>query len=103
VRVSACDELVGQAVNIAHGEEVSIGEVAELLLEIMHAGSLQPERDEPRPGDVERHFADIRKAREMLGFAATIPIREGLERYVAWIERTSARPAPDAAAVVRNW
>jgi UDP-glucuronate 4-epimerase len=37
-----------------------------------------------QPGDVPITFADVTKAREMLGYEPKVPIREGLKRYVAW-------------------
>ena len=37
-----------------------------------------------QPGDVPITFADVTKAREMLGYAPKVPVREGLKRYVAW-------------------
>lgn len=102
VRAAAADELLGGAVNIAHGKGVSIAEIADLLLELMDRADLRPERDEPRPGDVDHHYADVTKAREVLGFEARTPIREGLERYVRWVEETSGDAEGDVA-VVRNW
>ena len=38
----------------------------------------------PRPGDVDRHFADISKANRLLGFAPTTSIETGLARTVEW-------------------
>lgn len=40
-----------------------------------------------QPGDVPITFADVGKAREMLGYEPKVPIREGLKRYVAWYRR----------------
>src|SRR5690606_18229214 len=37
-----------------------------------------------QPGDVPITFADVTKAGEMLGYAPSVPIQEGLRRYVAW-------------------
>jgi UDP-glucose 4-epimerase len=102
VQASASDELVGGAVNIAHGEGVSIAEIADLLLDVLERPDLRPERDEPRPGDVERHCADVAKAREVLGFEAHTSISEGLERYVRWFAETSGS-AHEELAAVRNW
>ncbi len=78
------DAAVGDVVNIARGEEVSINEIARLVLEAVGAkGTI--EHAEPRPGDVRRHVADTRKARELLGFEARTGIREGIGRYVGWL------------------
>jgi UDP-glucose 4-epimerase len=97
---AAADELVGQAVNIAYGQGVSIAKICDLLLEKMDAGDLRPIFADERPGDVSHHYADTTKARTVLGFEASIPVEEGLERYVRWaLEQVES---PDAERV-RNW
>src|SRR6266511_1372071 len=88
---------------IAHGRGVSIREICALLLEILDAQELQPQFDEPRPGDVDHHYADVTKARTVLGFEARISIRKGLERFTDWLT-TGVRPERlRAEAPVRNW
>jgi UDP-glucuronate 4-epimerase len=37
-----------------------------------------------QPGDVPITYADVSKARAMLGYEPKVPIRDGLRRYVAW-------------------
>lgn len=37
-----------------------------------------------QPGDVEITYADISKAREMLGYAPNVDFEEGLGRFIAW-------------------
>jgi UDP-glucuronate 4-epimerase len=37
-----------------------------------------------QPGDVKQTYADIRKAREMLGYNPRTKVREGLARFVQW-------------------
>lgn len=39
----------------------------------------------PAPGDVPITYADITKAKEMLGYNPSVPIEEGIKRYVAWL------------------
>jgi UDP-glucose 4-epimerase len=102
VAVTECDALVGEAVNVAHGEEVTIKEIYELLREIMDS-DVEAEIGDARPGDVARHWADTTKARELAGYEAKIPIREGLERYVAWAASEEGLDRPAEADVVRNW
>jgi UDP-glucose 4-epimerase len=102
VAATVSDVLVGDTVNIAHGVEVSITQIAQLLLELLEAADLRPEHVEPRPGDVARHLASAEKARRVLGFEASTPIEEGLRRYVAWLRKHSDG-VERAAADVRNW
>lgn len=101
VAAAASDELVGEAVNIAYGHGVTVREICELLLEIL-GSDLEPEVVEARPGDVERHYADTTKAREVLGFEPRVGMREGLERYGEWF-KANGRPEVAAAETVRNW
>lgn len=45
---------------------------------------------EVMPGDVPITYADVTKARELLGFSPKVRIEEGVERYVKWyLERRS--------------
>ena len=102
VKATASDVLVGDTINIARGVEVSVTQVARLLLDLLDADDLQPEHLEPRPGDVARHLASAEKARRVLGFEATTAIEEGLHQYVTWL-REHGDGAEGAPADVRNW
>ena len=46
-----------------------------------------PER---KVNPVPRRLADTKKAKEMLGFSAEVPLEEGLSRLVSWWERQRA-------------
>ncbi|RKY84776.1 epimerase, partial [candidate division KSB1 bacterium] len=45
------DELIGDAVNIAYGKEVSINEIAELVIKTTGKDSIRPVYEKERPGD----------------------------------------------------
>lgn len=81
---SACDDMVGQPVNIARGEEVSIRELANIISGKLGRAALTPVYENRRPGDVMRHCADISKARRMLGFHPEVNIAEGINAYIEW-------------------
>lgn len=38
-----------------------------------------------QPGDVPRTFADVSKAKELLGYQPQVPLEEGIRRYVDWV------------------
>jgi UDP-glucuronate 4-epimerase len=38
-----------------------------------------------QPGDVPRTFADVGKARRLLGYEPRTPIKEGIRKYVEWV------------------
>lgn len=88
----------GDVYNIASGQEHSIRELAETINELAgnRAGvELQPRRAWDTSG---KRFGSVEKARDQLGFVASVGFREGLERTIAWtraslprIERCIAR------------
>ena len=100
---AACDALVGDAVNVAYGHEVSIRRIAELLARIV-GSDLEPVHESSRPGDVMRHFADTEKARRLFGYEPTVDLETGLLRTANWLrnERLAGR-ADAAVAGVPNW
>lgn len=101
---AAEDALVGETVNIARGQEISIRQLAEKVSAIFGHGGRPPVFEAPRPGDVDRHLADTTKATRLIGWRPTVSIDEGLRRYVDWVvgqgidvHRWLAEDAP------RNW
>jgi UDP-glucose 4-epimerase len=85
--------LNGRSVNIARGVEVSINEIARLVLEVCGRPDIRPEFAPERPADVRRHYADITRARRELGFEPTVDIEAGIRRYVAWFRSTYPDPS----------
>jgi UDP-glucose 4-epimerase len=70
--------------NVASGTETSLNELAAELLRVM-GSNLAPEYGpERKVNPVSRRLADIAKAEDMLGFKATVDLKEGLQRLVAW-------------------
>jgi UDP-glucose 4-epimerase len=104
VAAGACDRLVGDVVNVAYGCEVSIQRIAELLAQATGSEAPPPVFANPRPGDVHRHAADVRKAKRVLGFQPTIDITTGIARTVEWFQTNhiADRVAADAAGTP-NW
>jgi UDP-glucuronate 4-epimerase len=43
-----------------------------------------------QPGDVPRTFADVGKAKRLLGYAPHTPIQEGIPKFVEWYQSISA-------------
>lgn len=48
----------------------------------------------PAPGDVPVTYADVSKAKRLLGYEPGVPIEEGVERYVRWFIEREKRTAP---------
>jgi GDP-L-fucose synthase len=70
-------------VNLGSGQEISIRELAELVAELTaFDGTI--EWDHAQPNGQPRRRLDVSRARESFGFQASTPLREGLERTIAW-------------------
>lgn len=99
----ACDEGVGDVVNLGSGRETSVRRIAELLASSTGAETA-PLTAAPRPGDVDRHCADIGKARRLFGFAPKTDLETGLARTLAWFQSNEiASRVPAGAAGLPNW
>jgi NAD dependent epimerase/dehydratase len=91
VAVAECDGALGQVVNVGSSYEISVGDVARMIAEIMgrnvelasDAGRLRPANSE-----VERLWADNTRARELSGWAPEYGgvegLRRGLRETVDW-------------------
>jgi len=70
-------------VNLGAGKEISIRELAELVADVTgFTGRI--EWDTTKPNGQPRRSVDASRARDLFGFDARTPLREGLERTVAW-------------------
>jgi GDP-L-fucose synthase len=81
-------------VNLGTGEEISIRELAALIGETT---GFEGEFvwDPEQPGGQPRRRLDVDRAAERFDFRARTPLRDGLERTVAWF--IAHRPSPLAA------
>ena len=86
------------------GVETSVKELARIVFEEAGLPHIQPNFQPKRPGDVQRHLADVRLARELLGFNTKIDVREGIKRVLDHV-RAQSRSAADLLAETNpfNW
>jgi UDP-glucose 4-epimerase len=95
---------VGQTINLGNGREITINNLAQTVTGVLRRLDCPVRHDNPRPGDVLRLYADITKARSLLGFQPTISLHEGLGRLKAWYEGLGQSPGDLLAQeVVHNW
>lgn len=85
------DAAVGEVVNVGSNFEISIGDTARLIAEVMHVEvsvELDAGRLRPQSSEVERLWADNTKARRLLSwepqYGGREGLRRGLEKTVAW-------------------
>jgi len=85
----ACDapDASGEVINVATGGRISLNKLFYVMRDIVGA-SVEPVYVESRQGDVRDSQADIRKAKEILGYEPTVPFEEGLSQTIAWYRST---------------
>jgi UDP-glucuronate decarboxylase len=97
LRMMDQDDFIGP-VNLGNPGEFTIRELAEMVLEI--TGSTSPLTYGPLPkDDPTRRQPDITLAKEKLGWSPRVPLREGLEKTIAYFKDFLARN-PEAARLV---
>ena len=69
--------------NLGESRTVELNELISLLEKELDTHAII-DRQPPQPGDVPQTFADISKARALLGYDPKTQIEEGLHRFVEW-------------------
>jgi dTDP-L-rhamnose 4-epimerase len=91
------EEATGNAINIGSGRSVTVNEVACELASVLDV-ELEPEvTGKFRVGDIRHCFADIARAREVLGFEPEVSLEDGMRELAAWLETQTADDRVDAA------
>lgn len=73
----------GDVFQVGTGVETSLRELADILFEV-GGGSVPIQREPASLGDVARNVSSIGHAREVLGWAPIVPLRDGLAQTVDW-------------------
>jgi GDP-L-fucose synthase len=81
-----------EPVNVGTGVEISIRETAELVAELVGFDG-EIVWDTSMPNGQPRRSLDASRARELFGFEARTPLREGLAQTIAWYREQTAAPA----------
>jgi UDP-glucose 4-epimerase len=104
LQAAESDKLIGEIINIAYGKERSINEVAKIILAELGKKDLEVIREEGRPGDVLRLYADVTKAKKILKYEAKTSLEEGIKEYIQWLKEQDI-DLKDALKQVanRNW
>ncbi|OGV65325.1 MAG: NAD-dependent dehydratase [Lentisphaerae bacterium RIFOXYA12_FULL_48_11] len=88
IAMAESDTVVGQVVNVGSGFEISIGDVANLIVEELAADVeivTDGQRLRPEKSEVERLLADNSKAKRLLGW---VPEYGGLDGFRRGIQKT---------------
>lgn len=80
-------ESAGEVFNVGSGQSYSIREIAERLAGVTGKEYLTAElTGKYRVGDIRHCFADIARARKVLGYEPKVDLEDGLVELAAWLE-----------------
>jgi UDP-glucuronate 4-epimerase len=79
-----------EAINLGESRTVELRELIALLEKELGRKAVL-DRQPTQPGDVPQTFADISKARRLLGYNPQTQIEEGIRRFVAWFNNAEVR------------
>jgi dTDP-L-rhamnose 4-epimerase len=81
----------GQVLNVGSGRSRSVNEVGTALARAMGRNDVSAEvTGKSRVGDIRHCFADVTRAREVLGFEARRDFDEGMAELAEWVARQEA-------------
>jgi len=84
------DAVAGEVVNVATGADLSVSEIARLVLEAVGDPTVEIVHVEERPGQVDRHIGSTDKLARLTGWRASTSFAEGLERTITWYRDNEA-------------
>jgi NAD dependent epimerase/dehydratase len=85
--LAECDDAVGQTVNIGSCSETSIGDLANLIKQLLNADTAIVEDDvrtRPTGSEVDRLVCDNMKIKQLTGFQTEFDLRAGLIKTIEW-------------------
>lgn len=80
---------IHEVFNLGESETTELSHLIELLEENLGKKAII-DRREMQPGDVPITFADISKAKELLGYQPTTKIHDGIPKFVEWFRSVHA-------------
>lgn len=89
MEIAKCQEAIGKEINIATMKEISIGELAEKMIQKINPNAsivCEEERIRPVSSEVERLLGDATLLKSLTGFIPNTTIDEGLEQTIAFIK-----------------
>lgn len=74
---------VYEIINLGNSSPVTLKEMINTIAEVL---KVEPKINElpMQPGDVDRTYADVSKAKRLLGYEPKVPFKTGIENFVKW-------------------
>ena len=90
IKMCKKDNLEGEIINIGNSSEISIGDLANMIKNLMNSEIKivsESIRARPEKSEVNRLLANITKARKLLGWEPKYALTEGLKLTIEWFKK----------------
>jgi dTDP-L-rhamnose 4-epimerase len=89
----------GEVFNVGGGHAYTVREIAARLARVMGKDYLAPDvNGKYRVGDIRNCFADVSKARDLLGYEPRVALDDGMAELAAWLEGQVAQDRVEQAS-----
>jgi len=84
---------IGEVINIGLNSEISIGDLVKSIAKIVNVADgeigieIEKERERPEKSEVERLWADNKKAKDLLAWSPKYTLEQGLKETVEWFKK----------------
>ena len=80
------NKAVYEILNIGNSSPVSLKEMIETIAKVL---DIKPKIKQlpMQPGDVDRTYADISRAKKLIGYEPKVSFEEGIRKFVEWYKK----------------
>jgi dTDP-glucose 4,6-dehydratase len=84
------ERVAGEVLNVATGVDITVAEIADVVLDTLGKPASLKVHVPERPGQVDRHIGSTEKIRRLCGWSARTRFEEGLARTITWYRENEA-------------
>lgn len=91
ITIAKDENTVGQELNIATQEEISIGDLAQSMIDLINPNAFietEDQRKRPPKSEVEQLLGDYSKLHELTGWKPQYTLKEGLQETIEWFRKS---------------
>lgn len=94
IAIAESENGIGEVINIASGEDISIGELVEKIMKLMNIDLPVEQKDErirPKASEVKRLLGTAEKAKSLCNWQPTTTFEEGLAETIQWFTKKGSK------------
>ena len=75
-----------EIINLGNSSPITLKEMIDIISDVL---KIKPKINKlpMQPGDVDKTFADISKAKKILGYSPKTSFRKGIEKFIEWYKK----------------